>query len=72
MGERFLICIPKYLDNELDGILSTVARLQKTATIGGEVFKISARDYYCLKGCIYMANMNDQLRLGMTRGNFEK
>ena len=69
-GDSFLICIAK--DFDTSGVHPKAATEQRKEGIGGDVVRISGRDFYCLKGHISLASQNEELRLGMTRGAFEK
>ena len=40
--------------------------------VWGDVVRISGREFYCVKGEVALATQNAELRLGMTRGTFEK
>lgn len=72
-GDKFVVLLPK--DTKQDGtknIPKLVSKQQIEDGIGGEVVTITKRKYYCLKARISAASMNGQVRLGMTRGQFER
>ena len=72
-GDKFLLLLPKDAkEGSSTNIPKSVPKQQQTDNIGGDVVKISKREYYCLKCRVTTASMNDHIRLGMSRAEFIK
>ena len=69
----FLLLLPKDAkEGSSTNIPKSVPKQHRTDNIGGDVVKISRREYYCLKCRVTTASMNDHIRLGMSRAEFIK
>ena len=71
LGDRFLMLIKKSKSEDFADKPEMAAVAQQTRGIGGELCKISGELYYCLKATISHAPLHEELRLGMTRGQFK-
>ena len=69
-GDLFLVCVDAEAD--FSGLQKDIADAQRSAGVGGDKVRINKRDFLCIKGRVDLANSNEMLRLGMSRGNFEK
>ena len=70
-GEQFLVCIRKDRVDDLGfgQIPDKAAKAQRKSKIGGEIIKISSKQFYCLKARIESAPLHDEIKLGMTRSD---
>ena len=67
-GDRFLVCVDKQAD--FAGVPARIALHQRKEKVGGELVRISGRVYFTLAGTLTLANSNQSVQLGMTRGQF--
>ena len=69
-GTCFLVCIDTKPD--FGNLRKEVAAAQRSARLAGKPVHISGRVYYTLAGTLCLADSNNNVRLGMTRGQFER
>eukprot|EP00956_Cyclotella_meneghiniana_P006181 scaffold8084_cov58-Cyclotella_meneghiniana.AAC.1 len=71
VGMKFLLCLPVKSGSTYEIDLQTVAFEQREQGVGGDICKISGRDYFCLKVSIDFAPNHEVLGLGMSESQFE-
>ena len=68
VGARFLVCAAK--DTDFGGKQKQIAADQRKVNMAGNSVCIFGKVYVNLAGTISLANSNEAIRLGMTRGQF--
>ena len=68
VGAGFLVCVAKGAD--FGGKQKQTAADQRKANVAGDYVRISRKVYINLAGTISLANPNEAICLGMTRGQF--
>jgi hypothetical protein len=71
-GTRFVVCVVKTADADFCGVPACIAAEQRRSESGGDLIRISVKVYLALTGTLTLVNSNEAVRLGMTRGQFEK
>ena len=68
VNTRFLVCVAK--DADFGGKQKQIAANQRKVNVAGDSVRIFGKVYVNLAGTVSLANSNEAIRLGMTRGQF--
>ena len=71
VGDKFLLCLPIKSGPTYEIDLQTIAFQQRENKVGGDICKISGRDYFCLKVTIDFAPNHEAIGLDMSESQFK-